>query len=137
MTGAASAKPTAAASARALACALAAVALAYALTPFGGFVWDDHSLIAEDPAVLTLRPIWYYFSHLFWSGPLSVEQRYYRPLVTLSYALERRLWGEWPGGYHVTNLLLHLGCVALVWAAESGLGGAPTPLWPSLGTSTQ
>ena len=39
----------------------------------------------------------------------------YRPLKTLSYALDYKIWGLRPFGYHLTNLLLHILSSALVF----------------------
>lgn len=44
------------------------------------------------------------------------DQAYYRPLVTLSYALDARRSGEDAWGYRLTNLLLFAGCALLVLA---------------------
>jgi tetratricopeptide (TPR) repeat protein len=109
-----------------LAAALAAVALAYSSVLGGGFVWDDHHLIEDRAAVRELGAPWTYFAGSFWDQP---EQRsagvFYRPLVTLSYALDHRLWRGHPFGFHLTNLLLHLVCVALVWALALRSGAPP------------
>lgn len=109
----------------ALGLALALVALAYAGVPASGFVWDDHLLIDEQPFTHELRPLSDYFGRLFWSDPTNPEDRaFYRPLVSLSYALEWQLWGGRAGSFHVTNLLLHLGCCALVYLLGRQAGAA-------------
>jgi tetratricopeptide (TPR) repeat protein len=109
-----------------LAAALLVVALAYSNALGGGFVWDDHHLIEDAASVQELRAPWGYFAARFWDQP---EQRsadsFYRPLVTLSYALDQRIWGGHPFGFHLTNLLLHLVCVALVWALAVRSGAPP------------
>jgi histidinol dehydrogenase len=48
---------------------------------------------------------------------------FYRPVVSLSYFLEFRLWGLTPLGYHVTNLLLHLAATLLVGVTAYQLVG--------------
>ena len=36
----------------------------------------------------------------------------YRPLQTLSLAIDHSIWGQWATGYHLTSLLLHVACSA-------------------------
>ena len=56
-----------------------------------------------------LRPLGQYFSGSFWQQPeVGVLRTYYRPLVILSLALDHRVFGDNPGGFHVTNLIVHL-----------------------------
>ncbi len=43
------------------------------------------------------------------------DGREYRPLVRLSLALDSQIWGARYQGFHVTNLLLHLATVLLVY----------------------
>lgn len=71
--------------------------------------WDDDVLVTANAHVQTLsrdnlRAI------LF--EPLTNA---YHPLPFLVWALEYRLWGVTPFGYHLVNLLLHLGTAALVF----------------------
>ena len=95
-----------------LAAALAVVALAYSSSLGGGFVWDDHHLIEDAASVQELGTPWSYFAARFWDQP---EQRsagsFYRPLVTLSYALDQRVWGGHPFGFHLTNCC----CTSRAW----------------------
>jgi hypothetical protein len=44
-----------------------------------------------------------------------------RPLVNLSYALDRALWGAGPVGHHVTSVLLHVLVVILLYRLASHL----------------
>jgi tetratricopeptide (TPR) repeat protein len=46
---------------------------------------------------------------------LYVLGTYYRPLVTVSYVLDSQWSGGNPFGYHLTNLMLHLTAIALVY----------------------
>jgi tetratricopeptide (TPR) repeat protein len=70
------------------------------------------------------------------SGPLDLQRLfvrsgsyYYRPLTILSYTLDRDLWGSIPSFMHLENILLHLGCVWLVFAITRRL----LPLWGAKG----
>ena len=91
-----------------------AVAL-YAGALQNGFVWDD--LLTAVPA----RPL----------AKVVTEPTgsWYRPLVMLSFAGDRALWAGWPGGFHATNVLLHVVVAGLLGTlcAAIGLGaGAST-----------
>lgn len=111
-----------------LAAVLAVAALVHAGALAGGFVWDDIPLIERQPAVIELRPLGEYFGRTFWSNPEYAQSAaYYRPLVTLSYALEWRLWKGQPMFFHATNVLAHLAVCALVFALARRAGAtAPT-----------
>jgi Flp pilus assembly protein TadD len=69
------------------------------------FVYDDRRLVVENRS---LRP------------PLNLAaillHEVTRPAVNLSYAIDRSLWGPAPFGFHVTNVLLHMLNVALLFA---------------------
>lgn len=87
------------------------------------FVYDDHGSIAENPflhrpgawhAVLGLRTF---------VDPHVIDGQ--RPVVILSYLMDKALWGLSPAGFHLTNLLLHAACVALVFLLSSGLSASP------------
>lgn len=83
----------------------------------GTFLWDDETLIQNNPAVV--HPS---VSSAF-IGPLSSSfKTYYRPLQTLSFQLDFRLWGLNPFGFHLTNVLLHLGNCFLLYCLFLYLG---------------
>src|SRR6188472_1591199 len=80
--------------------------LAYQPAWHGGVLWDDEPHIGG-PELRTpdgLRRIWFV--------PRTTQQYY--PLLHTSYWLQQRLWGDSTTGYHIVNLLLHIGCVVLV-----------------------
>ena len=77
---------------------------------WGGFVWDDLSFIASEPALedfAGLKRIWF--------APMEVEEPFYRPLTYTTFWLEHKLWGFTPNGYHVVNVLLHAANAVLLW----------------------
>ena len=96
---------------------LAAVAV-YAPTLFAGFTnWDDPKLLLNNPNVALA-------TQAQWLGSLTT----YRtgngwPLQILSYAVEYRLWGLHPLGYHLTNVVLHGLCAALLWLVVHAISG--------------
>jgi len=64
----------------------------------------------------------------WWTPPgLSVE--YFRPLVVLSFAVDRLLYGEHPFGYHLTNLALHAAGTWLVWGIGRRVLGPGFGAW--------
>lgn len=81
----------------------------------GGFVSDDQTLIQARITEFQTRPILpMAFGQSFWKGssfdvprPGEETKDYYRPLVTLSYALDARIWHARTSGYHLTNVALH------------------------------
>lgn len=70
-----------------------------------GFVWIDHNDIEEKQAVVALYEIPRAFATPF--GQTS----FYRPVVTIVNSFDYALYGTNPSGFHMTNLLLHLGVV--------------------------
>ena len=86
---------------------LAAVTiLAYQPAWHGGILWDDEPHIGG-PELRTLDGL-----RRIWFVPRTTQQYY--PLLHTSYWLQQRLWGDSTTGYHIVNLLLHIGCVVLV-----------------------
>src|SRR6266513_5293332 len=80
--------------------------LAYQPAWHGGLLWDDDNCTTppELRSLDGLRRIWFV--------PRTIAQYY--PLLFSSYWLQQRLWGDSTTGYHLVNLLLHIGCVVLV-----------------------
>jgi protein O-mannosyl-transferase len=83
------------------------VFLAYLPCINGGFVMDDDLLLAKNAFVRASDGV-----YKFWSTTDPVD---YWPLTNTAFWLEWRLWGENPGGYHVTNLILHIVETLLIW----------------------
>ena len=97
--------------AAALLVAVAIVVYWPALT--GGFIFDDDTLLTQNDMVKAADGL---YRMWFTTEPLD-----YWPLTNSSFWLEWRLWGLQSTGYHVTNLLLHIGSGWLVWAILSRL----------------
>jgi Tfp pilus assembly protein PilF len=87
-----------------------------------GFVWDDKTFIIDN------YPIRYPL--LLLSVPLKGIFLGSRPVMFLSLALDYRIWGLNPTGFHLTNLLLHTLNVLLVYflALRVTKGGLWAPL---------
>jgi hypothetical protein len=104
----------------------------------GPFLWDDRPLILEKAEVRSVAAAIGGFRASFWSAAPTRRMRgYYRPFTTLSYAVDRRIWGEEPAGFHATNVAIHLINVVFVFAlarrAGAGLATASiaSALWGS------
>ena len=76
----------------------------------GAFVSDDRALILDHPYTKELR----YLPAVFTAGHYEGHGGY-RPLTTLSFALNFQLGGTDPRGYHALNILLHAAISVLVY----------------------
>jgi len=75
------------------------------------FVWDDTIYLQSQlPAFQT-------FGDSFFPGERVGQfyDRYYRPLIYVSYLIDRHFWEFNPLGFHLTVLLFHLGCTLLMF----------------------
>ncbi len=81
-----------------------------------GFVWDDHLLIEANENIDSLAKIPQMFERDLWEGTPAFRDKgsgYYRPLMTMSLAIDHALFGFNPVGYHFHSLIWHLLCVFL------------------------
>lgn len=86
---------------------LALVSVAVYFNTFtGDFVFDDESVVLGDPSIMHLSNIPKYFTGQ--EGFHKVIGRYYRPVVSTSYALDYFLWEYKPIGFHITNVMIHV-----------------------------
>jgi len=85
--------------------------LSYANSLTNSFVWDDNVLIVENDFVKRgLRYLKDIFSKDFFDiagVEFNFKYGYYRPIITISYAIDYFFWKLNPSGFHLTNLLLH------------------------------
>ena len=81
--------------------------IAYYPSLHGWFVYDDDLLITANPLIKAPDGL-----YRFWFTAESVD---YWPVVNTTFWVEWRLWANDPTGYHVTNLLLHIGDTLLIW----------------------
>jgi protein O-mannosyl-transferase len=84
------------------------------------FVYDDFHTVVENASILNLANL-----RAIVLGAVT------RPIVNFSYAVDRQVWGSAPFGFHLTNVLLHVTNVVLLfqiaWRFEKdrqGSGGA-------------
>jgi protein O-mannosyl-transferase len=109
-----------------------AVALA-AVLPFLGTlgnppVLDDGWAALDNPLVWSLRNAGRIFAELYgYAGDPSVRGPY-RPVTTLTYALNYAVHGRWTPGFHAVNVALHAAASVLVLALARRLAEAAAPL---------
>ena len=110
------------------------------------FVYDDLEQIVNNPNLST----WGSFVQRFLLHPVELTTSFlgyagstYRPLFWFSLFIDRALWGLDAGGYHATNIALHLANSNLAFALLRRLKAPPLPaaavclLWLSLPTNTE
>lgn len=91
-----------------------ATAFAYSNSFKNDFVWDDRSFIIESPYIHNLT----HWKELFIRNvgySKGARNNFYRPLYTLSNAINYKMGNGTPFIFHVTNTLLHGMCAALVF----------------------
>jgi len=86
---------------------VAAVILSYLPALGSDFVWDDSTLLLNNPAI-TLPGHW----ASIWTGEATPD---YFPLTYSLLKLCWILWGGWAPGFHGLNIVLHLAGVLLLW----------------------
>ncbi len=100
---------------------LAAVAAIHIPSLFNPFFIDDyvyldtvHDLDAAGVADLfTSSTLDEKASGVWWAPAGALP--FYRPIGELTFAADYLLWGMRAFGYHLTNLILHVACMLLVW----------------------
>ncbi len=91
---------------------------------------DDHSIVRNPHLTLDNAGRFFVDASLFDENPRT---RMYRPVLLLTYSVDRAVWGQNPLGYHLTNLLLHVLVGVAVWALGRALFAGhrrgPTAAW--------
>ena len=69
------------------------------------FVMDDRWLVVENPYIKD----WHYLLQMLTQDAWNIwdHHNYWRPVFSISLALDYSLWGLNPLGFHLTNILLH------------------------------
>ena len=86
---------------------VAAAFVVYRPSLHGEFILDDDLYLTENQAITApggLLQIW-----------TAKQEHDYYPVSASSLWLEWRLWGAHSTGYHLTNVVLHIGTAVLVW----------------------
>jgi hypothetical protein len=88
-----------------------------------GWISDDAHFIKSNPAVRSLSNAGSFFLNpRATTASTSGYEGIYRPLRTLSFAVDYAIWGENPVGFHLTNFVLHFVSSVLVLLVCLSLG---------------
>lgn len=93
-------------------------AAVYGNTLSNGFVWDDISIIVNNPLIETVGNIPRFFLS---EDTIEESTGYYRPVTYISFAVDHAIWKGNPAGFHFTNLVLHILVVLLFYAVVAEL----------------
>ncbi|MBI3267828.1 MAG: hypothetical protein HYZ53_02310 [Planctomycetes bacterium] len=105
----------------------------YANTLGNGPVIDDATVL-RDPSLGSLRNVGLWFSSPYWREPgtalrATARPLLYRPLATLTFALDRAVSGEHLSGFHLTNACLHAAATLALFSLLQFLLGAGIVAW--------
>lgn len=99
------------------------------------FMWDEKEFIVENSYTKGLKDAPFLFSPVYWRHYYPGAKEEYRPIGVVTFVLDYCLWKLKPFGYHLTNLLLHILNVILIYLVilrlvnrnkeERGLTGLP------------
>ncbi len=101
----------------------------------GNFIWDDHYFVASNPLITSPRFLPSFLTSPYggFSGAdensrsLDKSIQFYRPLTSLSFWLDYKVWGMNPAAFHLTNIVLHTANVILLYFILSAVGFAGLP----------
>jgi hypothetical protein len=97
---------------------VAAIGIVYGRTVQFDFVnWDDPWYVVNNEIIKSWHP-----SNLYKVATTFVT-RNYAPVTITSYLIEHTIWGLWPGGYHLTNIVIHAINAVLVYVLIVQLTG--------------
>jgi len=86
--------------------------LAYVNTFHNDFVWDDRYVLSENPYIRHMENIPSFFTTS--KTQASYDMKVYRPLRQVMFAIEYKMFGPNPSGYHLQNVFVHsMNCLLL------------------------
>lgn len=92
---------------------IAATFFAYFSSLGNPFIWDDEQFITSNQYIQAFD-VPKIFSTSTTAGA-GVVSNYYRPLTSLSFAIDKAIWGQNPFGFHLTNLFFHISAGILLF----------------------
>ncbi len=93
---------------------LAATLLTFASTFTFGWVYDDPPQIPQNQNLEWSR-IGFLFTHQLWASVAGMQGRFYRPLLTIWFLLNKTIFGLNPHWFHVTSVLAHVAAAGLAF----------------------
>lgn len=94
------------------------------------FVFDDQYLVVGNPYIKNWKYLPQMLSKDIWN--VSDSTNYWRPVFSLSLALDYSLWGLNALGFHLTNILLHAVSTALLFSLGRKLQGTTSAVFAAL-----
>lgn len=99
-----------------------AVAVVWTFSPVARFAflnWDDGTVLVQNPALAFPGVVAWAFTTTF--------MEHYQPLSWLVWAAIKAAFGLDPRTFHLTNVVVHIACVLLVWVAGRLVLGRVVP----------
>src|SRR3989338_621725 len=96
--------------------------LVYSNTLWHGFAFDDVRHIVQNEFIRKSQYLPSYVTSDFWKmANYSEKPPYYRPIFLLSLFADYKLWGLNPFGFHLTNILIHISTIMLLYTLALNL----------------
>ncbi len=89
----------------------------YSVSLGHNFLFDEENIILRNPLIrsLSLVPELFRHGYFYFEGRAADWTQYYRPLTSLTFALDHALWKFDPFGYNLTNVFLHIAVSVLLF----------------------
>jgi tetratricopeptide (TPR) repeat protein len=89
-----------------------------------GFVYDDAGLVVEHPAVQGEFAPWTALTSAYWGEARAADTALWRPITTLSFAIDDAVADDSAAWMHAVNVALHMGVVLAGFALARRLGAS-------------
>ena len=111
-----------------LVCFLFFTCLVYTNALNNPFHYDDFHSIVENPHLRSWKNIPSFFTN---PSTFSVypENAMYRPFLLFTFCINYTINAYDPFGYHLVNLMLHLGCIIVLWGLSRQFLGKTQGVW--------
>jgi len=98
---------------------------AYSKVLYAEFVYDDFAFIVNNKAIQSFSPLSKFFTdpNIFTGAQDNLGGKNWRPISSLAFAIEYRLFGSNPFGFHLISVLFHLINIVLVYLLIAKITG--------------